>query len=186
MAFVVSIIALLVIIIFFVTSIDSAAMVTDMMSTGEENKAPTSYRILWGVMIGAVAGAMLVISGETGILALQEVVILIGVPFFFMHFVMMWSLVKGMSDDHMAVRKPRTREWKKTDTPEKLAAHEAAPAPGYDEDGNEYPPIDYSYDDDGTLVISGDVRIDGEFTGEGADENAGENSGETSGENPPK
>ena len=101
MAFVVSIIALLVIIIFFVTSIDSAAMVTDMMSTGEENKAPTSYRILWGVMIGAVAGAMLVISGETGILALQEVVILIGVPFFFMHFVMMWSLVKGLSLIHI-------------------------------------------------------------------------------------
>ena len=37
------------------------------------------------------------------------------------------------------------------------------PAPGYDEDGNELPPIEYSYDEDGTLVISGDVRIDGEF-----------------------
>ncbi|MFO6505338.1 BCCT family transporter [Corynebacterium freneyi] len=182
MAFVVSVFALLIIMIFFVTSIDSAAMVTDMMSTGEENKAPTSYRILWGVMIGAVAGAMLVISGETGILALQEVVILIGVPFFFMHFVMMWSLVKGMSDDHMAVRRPRTREWKKTDTPEKLAAHEAAPAPGYDEDGNELPPIDYSYDKDGTLVISGDVRIDGEFTGDGPVDDTDE----TSDENPPK
>ena len=37
---IVSIFALLVILSFFVTSIDSAAMVTDMMSTGEENKAP--------------------------------------------------------------------------------------------------------------------------------------------------
>ena len=163
LATVMSVFALLIIMIFFVTSIDSAAMVTDMMSTGEENKAPTSYRILWGIMIGAVAGAMLVISGESGILALQEVVILIGVPFFFMHFVMMWSLVKGMSDDHMAVHRPKTRRWGKTDTPEKLAAHEAMPAPGYDEDGNELPPIEYTYDEDGTLVIAGDVRVEGEI-----------------------
>lgn len=164
----VSVFALFVIMIFFVTSIDSAAMVMDMMSTGEENKAPTFYRVLWGVMIGAVAAALLLISGETALEALQSAVIVIGVPFFFLHFVMMYSLVKGMSDDHMAVRKPVTRQWKKTDTPEKLEKHEAAPAPGYDEEGNELPRFEYTHDEEGRLVIQSDVVVEGEFgTSEG-------------------
>lgn len=159
----VSVFALFVIMIFFVTSIDSASMVMDMMSTGEENKAPTFYRVLWGVMIGAVAAALLLISGETALEALQSAVIVIGVPFFFLHFVMMYSLVKGMSDDHMAVRKPVTRQWKKTDTPEKLEKHEAAPAPGYDEEGNELPRFEYTHDEEGRLVIQSDVIVEGEF-----------------------
>ncbi|WP_297452944.1 BCCT family transporter [uncultured Corynebacterium sp.] len=164
----VSVFALFVIMIFFVTSIDSASMVMDMMSTGEENKAPTFYRVLWGVMIGAVAAALLLISGETALEALQSAVIVIGVPFFFLHFVMMYSLVKGMSDDHMAVRKPVTRQWKKTDTPEKLEKHEAAPAPGYDEEGNELPRFEYTHDEEGRLVIQSDVVVEGEFgTSEG-------------------
>lgn len=159
----VSVFALLVIMIFFVTSIDSASMVMDMMSTGEENKAPTFYRVLWGVMIGAVAASLLLISGETALEALQSAVIVIGVPFFFLHFVMMYSLVKGMSDDHMAVRKPVTRQWSKTDTPEKLEKHEAAPAPGYDEEGNELPRLEYTHDEEGRLVIQSDVVVEGEF-----------------------
>lgn len=159
----VSVFALLVIMIFFVTSIDSASMVMDMMSTGEENKAPTFYRVLWGVMIGAVAASLLLISGETALEALQSAVIVIGVPFFFLHFVMMYSLVKGMSDDHMAVRKPVTRQWEKTDTPEKLEKHEAAPAPGYDEEGNELPRLEYTHDEEGRLVIQSDVVVEGEF-----------------------
>lgn len=158
----VSVFALFVIMIFFVTSIDSASMVMDMMSTGEENKAPTFYRVLWGVMIGAVAASLLLIPGETALEALQSAVIVIGVPFFFLHFVMMYSLVKGMSDDHMAVRKPVTRQWSKADTPEKLEENEAAPAPGYDEEGNELPRFEYTHDEDGRLVIQSDVVVEGE------------------------
>lgn len=158
----VSVFALFVIMIFFVTSIDSASMVMDMMSTGEENKAPTFYRVLWGVMIGAVAASLLLISGETALEALQSAVIVIGVPFFFLHFIMMYSLVKGMSDDHMAVRKPVTRQWSKADTPEKLEENEAAPAPGYDEEGNELPRFEYTHDEDGRLVIQSDVVVEGE------------------------
>ena len=174
----VSVFALLVIMIFFVTSIDSASMVMDMMSTGEENKAPTFYRVLWGVMIGAVAASLLLISGETALEALQSAVIVIGVPFFFLHFVMMYSLVKGMSDDHMAVRKPVTRQWEKTDTPEKLEKHEAAPAPGYDEEGNELPRFEYTHDEEGRLVIQSDVVVEGEFeSGEKSESEESEESG---------
>ncbi|WP_049172160.1 BCCT family transporter [Corynebacterium sp. 239_CJEI] len=178
LATLVSVFALFVIMIFFVTSIDSASMVMDMMSTGEENKTPTFYRVLWGVMIGAVAASLLLISGETALEALQSAVIVIGVPFFFLHFVMMYSLVKGMSDDHMAVRKPVTRQWEKTDTPEKLEKHEAAPAPGYDEEGNELPRFEYTHDEEGRLVIQSDVVVEGEFeSGEKSESESPEESG---------
>lgn len=174
----VSVFALFVIMILFVTSIDSASMVMDMMSTGEENKAPTFYRVLWGVMIGAVAASLLLISGETALEALQSAVIVIGVPFFFLHFIMMYSLVKGMSDDHMAVRKPVTRQWSKADTPEKLEENEAAPAPGYDEEGNELPRFEYTHDEDGRLVIQSDVVVEGEVeSGEKSESEGPEESG---------
>ncbi|MDU0479283.1 BCCT family transporter [Staphylococcus chromogenes] len=153
--------ALAIVIIFFVTSIDSAAMVNDMISTGEENKSPVGYRILWAVLIGAVAASLLLVSPDTGIATLQEVVIIVALPFFLMQFVMMYSLVKGMSDDAAARRRVSTRQWDVTDTPEKLEAHEAQPAPGYDDDGNELPVLEVQYDDDGRIVISGDVVIDG-------------------------
>lgn len=155
--------ALLIVIIFFITSIDSAAMVTDMMCTGEENQSPTSYRVLWAVLIGSVAAALLLVSPETGIATLQEVVIIVALPFFLMQFVMMYSLIKGMGDDAAARRRVLTRKWEKTDTPEKLEAHEALPAPGYDEEGNELPTLHYDYDDEGRIIIAGDVVIAGDL-----------------------
>ncbi|MEJ5928957.1 BCCT family transporter [Corynebacterium sp. H128] len=155
--------AVLIVIIFFITSIDSAAMVTDMMSTGEENLTPTSYRVLWAVLIGAVAGALLLVSPDTGIATLQEVVIIVALPFFLMHFVMMYSLVKGMNDDSAARRRVETRRWEKTDTPEKLEAHEAMPAPGYDEDGNELPTLKVEHDEEGRIVIPGNVVVAGDL-----------------------
>lgn len=158
-----SILAIAVIVIFFVTSIDSAALVNDMFATGEEDKTPTYYRIGWAIAIGAVAGSLLLISPESGIATLQEVVIIVAFPFFLMHFVMMYSLVKGMVDDSAAHQQIRTRQWEKTDTPEKLEAHESQPAPGYDDEGNPLPVPILEHDDDGNIVIPGNVVIGGDL-----------------------
>src|SRR5699024_10758953 len=116
------------------TSIDSAALVNDMFATGEENQTPTSYRVMWACTIGAVAGSLLIISPSSGIATLQEVVIIVAFPFFLVQFVMMFSLLKGMSEDAAAVRRVQTRQWEKTDTPEKLEEHSSQPAPGYDDE----------------------------------------------------
>ena len=87
---------------------------------------------------------------QSGINALQQVVIIIALPFFFMYFVMMYSLVKAMSDDSAAARKTRSRTWEKTDTAEKLEEGENKPAPGYDAQGNEVerPELEYDAEDD--------------------------------------
>ncbi|MCS4490528.1 BCCT family transporter [Corynebacterium sp. ES2794-CONJ1] len=160
---VVSVFALMIVIIFFITSIDSSAMVNDMMCTGEENQSPTAYRIAWAVMIGAVAAVLLIVSPGTGIDVLQQVVIIVALPFFLMQFVMMYSLLKGMNDDRAAMAPLVTRRWEKTDTAEKLATHEQQPAPGFDEDGNILPTPEFEQTADGTVIISGNVMIDGEL-----------------------
>ncbi|MDO4760663.1 MAG: BCCT family transporter [Corynebacterium sp.] len=155
--------ALVIVVIFFITSIDSSAMVNDMFCTGEENKSPTLYRVAWAIMIGAVAAALLIMSPNSGIATLQQVVIIVALPFFFVHFVMMYSLLKGMNDDSAAARRVVTRRWEKTDTAEKLEAHEAMPAPGFDEEGNPLPVLEMEHDAEGNIVISGNVVIDGDL-----------------------
>lgn len=154
--------ALFVIVVFFITSIDSAAIVMDTFASGEEAKTPAAYRAAWAISVGVVTGALLFIN-ESGIEAIQEVVIIVALPFFFMMFLLMYSIVKGMSDDYAAERRLRTREWEKTDTPEKLEAAEAKPAPGYDSQGN---PIEYEepeYDEDGNMRLKGNVKIEGDL-----------------------
>lgn len=153
--------ALVVVAIFFVTSIDSAALVTDMFAVGEENVTPTWQRVLWAVSIGAVAAAILIMSPDAGIDALQEVSIIIGLPFFLMFFVMMYSILKGMSADYHARPEPRTRQWEKTHTPEALEENERKPAPGYDNAGQELPTA--SYDADGNLIVPGNIIVAGDL-----------------------
>lgn len=156
-------VALVVIVFYFVTSMDSAAMVMDMFATGEENKSPTYYRVGWVVAVGLVTGALLFIN-DSGIDALQHVVIIIALPFFFMYFVMMYSLVKAMSDDSAAARKTRSRTWEKTDTAERLEEGENKPAPGYDSEGNEVerPELEYDAEDDSWKFPDGFVLDRGE------------------------
>lgn len=155
--------AILVIIIFFITSIDSASMVMDMFATGEENKTPTYYRVTWAVGIGAVTAAMLIISPETGIATLQEVAIIMGFPFLLAQFIMMFSLAKGMNDDTQAAARLRTRQWQKADSAEKLEEYDSRPAPGYSEEGEALGQPVLEYDRDGNIVIPGDVVVGGNF-----------------------
>ncbi|WBT08160.1 BCCT family transporter [Corynebacterium sp. SCR221107] len=163
----VSILALIIVVLFFVTSIDSAGMINDMFAAGEEDATPVGYRILWTVAIGAVAAALLLISPDTGITTLQEVVIIVAFPFLITQFIMMYSLIRGMSDDAAARRKVVTRRWDKTDTAEKLEQHEQAAAPGYDEDGNPLQEVRLAQEPDGTIVIPGNVVIAGDLGVEG-------------------
>ena len=171
---VVSALALLVAAIFFVTSIDSAALVMDMFAVGEENVTPTWQRVLWAVSIAAVAAAILVMSPDAGMEALQEIAVIIGLPFFLMFFVMMYSILRGMHNDYHARPEPITRQWDKAHSPEALEENERKPAPGYDESGDQLPRA--SYDSDGNLIVPGNIIVAGDIgvVGEVADADAGD------------
>ena len=168
--------ALVVIILYFVTSMDSAAMVMDMFASGEENKTPTYYKVGWVIAIGVVTAALLFIN-DTGIQALQEVVIIIALPFFILYFFIMFALLKAMNDDSAARRRVRTRQWEKTDSAEKLEEAENRPAPGYDAEGNELARPELEYDPEegvwrlsDSLIIEGDLAIGGEVDQEWSEE----------------
>lgn len=124
-----SILAIVLVVIFFVTSVDSTAMVLDMMAAGHEGKAPLHQRLFWAALLGLVAGTMLVATGKDGLDALQQLITVVGLPFFVMGFVMMYSLVRGIREDLGERPEPVTRQWPIVHTPEELEAAEGRPAP---------------------------------------------------------
>ena len=93
---IISIVALVVVFLFFVTSSDSGSLVVDMITSGGKTDAPTRQRIFWATTEGAIA-AVLLLAG--GIVALQNVVTVMGFPFCVILVLMAVSLVKGLKSD---------------------------------------------------------------------------------------
>ena len=88
-----SILAVLVVITFFVTSSDSGSMVIDIINAGGNPDPPKIQRVYWVVLEGLVA-AVLLVGG--GLVALQSAALITGLPFAIIIFIMCWSLFKGL------------------------------------------------------------------------------------------
>ncbi|TQL62986.1 choline/glycine/proline betaine transport protein [Propioniferax innocua] len=73
-----AVIAIILVAVFFITSSDSGSLVVDMLASGGHPNPPTWSRVLWAVMEGAVAIALL-LAGGLG--ALQAGAIATALPF---------------------------------------------------------------------------------------------------------
>jgi len=91
-----SIIGLLLVTSFFVTSSDSGSLVIDSITSGGKLDAPVGQRIFWALSEGGVA-ATLLIGG--GLAALQTAALSTGLPFAVILLIMCYSLYKGLSDE---------------------------------------------------------------------------------------
>lgn len=91
--------AVLIVAIFFATSSDSASLVVDMLCTGDAEPGPTRQRVFWGVSEGAVAAMLIVLAGDAGLTALQQVITVIGLPIFILVFAMVASMLVGLSSE---------------------------------------------------------------------------------------
>ncbi len=91
-----SFIAIVLVIIFFVTSSDSGSLVIDTITAGGKIDAPKPQRVFWGVIEGAIAIALLV---GGGLAALQAVAVSAGLPFTFVLLVGCYAIVKGLMDE---------------------------------------------------------------------------------------
>jgi choline/carnitine/betaine transport len=91
----VSAVGIIIVIIFFTTSSDSASLVVDMLCSGGAGN-PTRQRVFWGVTEGVVAATVLTASGVGGLDALQQTIIVFGLPFFVIGFFMMAGLVRSL------------------------------------------------------------------------------------------
>ncbi|WP_346843905.1 BCCT family transporter [uncultured Rothia sp.] len=102
----------LVITIFFITSIDSAALTMDAIANGHEDKAPKRQRVFWALCIGVVCAVILVTTGDSGLDILQHVIIVVGFPVFILGFLQMWMVIRALREDAGEVAPMRTRQWK--------------------------------------------------------------------------
>lgn len=91
-----SIVAIGMVVIFFVTSSDSSAMVVDMLASGGSSKTPVWQRVYWSSLIGVVAMVLLLAGG---LQALQAVTIASALPFSIIVLIALYGLLKALALD---------------------------------------------------------------------------------------
>ncbi|KZM50562.1 BCCT family transporter [Labrenzia sp. OB1] len=96
MASVTSFIAIILVIVFFVTSSDSGSLVIDTITAGGKVDAPMSQRVFWCTFEGLVAIALL-IGGGLG--ALQAMAVSTGFPFTIVLLLACYAIFKGLWDE---------------------------------------------------------------------------------------
>lgn len=96
-----SVLAIILICIFFVTSADSTTFVSSMMSCNGIQDPPALVKVFWGVIMASVA-IVLQIAG--GLSALQTACIAAAFPFMFVCIAMMVAFVKTLCKDQFVKR----------------------------------------------------------------------------------
>lgn len=91
-----SFIAIILVLVFFVTSSDSGSLVIDSITAGGKLNAPVPQRIFWATMEGVIAAALLYGGGKDALGALQAAAITVGLPFIAILLVMCVSLYMGL------------------------------------------------------------------------------------------
>ena len=92
-------IAMILLATFFVTSADSASTVMGTMSQNGRLNASRPVTAMWGIATALIAVVLLLTGGEDALSNLQSVTILAASPFVLVIIALMFSLVKGLSDD---------------------------------------------------------------------------------------
>ena len=106
------------IVLWFVTSSDSASFVIDMLTSGGDANPPKIQRLFWAGTEGVIA-AVLLAAGGLG--ALQAASIVSGFPFAIVILVMLYALLRGLSRDRLILY--RNQQWFIT---EESAEHNSA------------------------------------------------------------
>lgn len=91
-----SIVGVVLVTSFFITSSDSGSLVIDSLTAGGKLDAPVAQRVFWALTEGGVA-AVLLIGGGLG--ALQTAAIVSGLPFALVLIVMAYSLYRGLKEE---------------------------------------------------------------------------------------
>jgi len=91
-----SMVAIVLVTVFFVTSSDSGSLVVDHLTSGGKLDSPTPQRIFWAVMEGVIAAVLLIGGGLT---TLQTASVSTGLPFAIVLLISVYSLYVGFSEE---------------------------------------------------------------------------------------
>ncbi|WP_323803081.1 BCCT family transporter [Sulfitobacter litoralis] len=92
-----SLIGIVLVIVFFVTSSDSGSLVIDTITAGGKVDAPVPQRVFWCIFEGAVAIVLLLSAG--GLKSLQSMVISTGLPFTVVLLFLCYAIIRGLRDE---------------------------------------------------------------------------------------
>jgi len=126
-AAILSVLAIALIVIFFVTSSDSGSFVVDMLASGGNPNPPVWSRAFWAAMEGAIAAVLLVAGTRAGIdtdplAALQTMAILLALPFSFVMVLLAIATGKALLAEHRR-RERIERRWLTEEIAREVEAH---------------------------------------------------------------
>ena len=99
-----SMVGIILVLVFFVTSSDSGSLVIDTITAGGKVDAPVAQRIFWCSFEGLVAITLLLVGGAEALSALQAMTVSTGLPFTIILLVMCYSTWKGISAESKTLK----------------------------------------------------------------------------------
>ena len=105
-----SVLAILLIFTFLVTSADSATYILASMTSYGSLNPPTVFKIIWGVLMSAIA-AVLLYAG--GLEALQTASLISALPFTVLLVMMLWSFTKIIRKESPPIRESELQRFKR-------------------------------------------------------------------------
>ena len=95
--------------IFFITSADSASVVMGTMSSKGDPAPRKLIVVFWGLCMMGIAVVMLLVGGETALTGLQNLTILIALPFSVVLILLVVAFLRDLSTDPAAIRRTYAR-----------------------------------------------------------------------------
>ncbi|KHF44780.1 MAG: BCCT family transporter [Saccharomonospora viridis] len=99
----IAIIVMVLVSIFFVSGADAASVVMGTLSQRGSSGPHRRVVIFWGAVMGAVAAVMLLVGGDDALNGLQNLTILVSVPFVFVMIALCVSLYRDLRRDPLVV-----------------------------------------------------------------------------------
>ncbi|WP_083279305.1 BCCT family transporter [Corynebacterium sp. HMSC05C01] len=95
--------------VFFITSADSASVIMGSMSSKGDPEPNKLVVVFWGLAMMGIAVVMLLSGGEDALSGLQSLTILSAMPFSVVILLLMYSFIKDLSTDPIAIRNSYAR-----------------------------------------------------------------------------
>ncbi|MDQ0352134.1 choline/carnitine/betaine transport [Alkalibacillus filiformis] len=105
-----SVVSLLLIFTFLITSADSASYVLGSMAAKGSLSPPLFLKLVWGVLISAIAGVLLLAGGLD---ALQTASLVSALPFTVILLILLYSIIKMLRNEQVPISKQEVRRFRK-------------------------------------------------------------------------